>query len=225
MGKKILCPYHQDNTPSLHIYGEWAHCYVCQAHCLTSELNLPEYLAPTIRPEPTNVKERLKYIQGLPTKMIRGLQLPYDNSGYYVVYPVSEYYKRRNWEGKTRYIGPSGVKAPLYVCPGTASHLIICEGELNALSLYQALWGDYKIVSPGSASEMMRHIKSYLLYNKITIIADWDAAGAVHAGALRDHLLKARKTCRLILMTDDFNSILEKHGEEEVRARFEREIS
>jgi hypothetical protein len=221
MGNKVLCPIHNDHEPSMTVYGKWAHCHVCKANILASELNLPENRS-IPRPEPTNVPERIKYIKSLPTKMIRGLQLPYDNSGFYLVWPQENYYKRRNYEGKVRYIGPSGVKAPLLVCPGTASHLIVVEGELNALSLYGAAWGEYKIVSPGSAAEFLRHVKYYLGYSKITIIADYDAAGLVHGCQLKDLLLKSGKRVNLELMRKDFNQILQDENEEAVRATFER---
>ncbi len=226
MSKKVLCPVHEDHEPSMHIYGENAYCFVCKASIPSAELNIPENKH-IPRPEPTNVPDRIKYIQGLPTKMIRGLQLPYDNSGYYVVWPNIQYYKRRNFEGKVRYIGPSGVKAPLFVCPGTASHLIICEGEINAMSLYDCVNMDereFKIVSPGSASEMMRHIKYYLGYSKITIIADYDAAGICFGYQLKDLLLKNRKSVILALMKEDFNRILQDEGPDAVRAKFEEAI-
>ncbi len=110
---KIICIFHDDHEPSMSVYGSWCYCHVCKISVPTSELNIPEnrHLP---RPEPTNVPDRVKYIEGLPTKLIRGLQLPYDNSGYYILWPSKNYYKRRNHEGKPRYIGPAGVKASLY---------------------------------------------------------------------------------------------------------------
>jgi hypothetical protein len=32
VGRKILCPFHNDTTPSLQIYAHHYHCYVCGAH-------------------------------------------------------------------------------------------------------------------------------------------------------------------------------------------------
>lgn len=29
---RVLCPFHNDRTPSLHIYEDHYHCFVCQAH-------------------------------------------------------------------------------------------------------------------------------------------------------------------------------------------------
>lgn len=215
---KILCPVHNDHEPSMHIYGKYAYCFVCHANMLASELNIPE--GRTIpKPEPTNIEERLKYIRTLPTKIIRGLQLPYDNSGYYITWNNAAYYKRRNFEGRTRYIAPSGVKPPLFVCPGTETHLLVVEGELNALSLFESSYGEYKICSPGPASDFMRHIKYYLGYSKITIIADHDAPGIVFGCQLKELLHKANKQCTLVLMTEDFNRILQDKGEQAVREK------
>lgn len=216
----INCPYHDDHTPSMKIYGEVAYCFVCSISVPVTELKLNEKHKYVI-PEPTNVPERIKYIKSLPTKMIRGLQLPYDDSGFYVMWPQENYYKKRNNEGKTRYIGPSGVKAPLLVCPGTFSHLVIVEGEMNALSLYSIVWDGYKIVSPGSASELMRHIKYYLVYSKITVIVDNDAAGVVFGYQLKEILLKNNKSVTLCLMNKDFNQHLQDGGEEAVKQKFE----
>lgn len=226
MSKKILCPAHEDHEPSMHVYGDMGFCFVCKASIPIAELNIPENKIP--KPEPTNVAERIKYIQSLPTKIIRGLQLPYDNSGYYIVWPNQNYYKRRNFEGKVRYIAPSGVKPPLFVCPGTSTHLIICEGEINALTLYNCISMneyEYKVISPGPASDFLRHIKYYLSYSKITIIADYDAAGIVFGYQLKDLLLKNKKRCTLALMRDDFNRILQDKGEQAVRDKFEAAIA
>jgi DNA polymerase len=32
VGGKVLCPFHDDRTPSLHIYADHFHCFVCGAH-------------------------------------------------------------------------------------------------------------------------------------------------------------------------------------------------
>lgn len=226
MSKKVVCPAHDDHEPSMHLYGDTGFCFVCKASIPVSELNVPENKH-IPKPEPTNVPDRIKYIKNLPTKLIRGLQLPYDNSGYYIVWPQNNYYKRRNFEGKVRYIGPSGVRAPLYVLPGTAQHLIICEGEINALTLYDCINMDereFKVVSPGSASEMMRHIKYYLGYSRITIIADYDAPGICFGYQLKDLLLKSKKQTMLVLMKEDFSRILQDEGHEAVRLKFEEAI-
>lgn len=222
MSRKIICPFHSDSTPSLHLYDEWAFCFVCRVSVPISELNLdPSMLDRQARREPTNVTKMVEYIKGLTIKSVRGLQLPADCKGFYVVWPNGSFYKRRNWEGKARYIAPTGVTPPLFVYPGAAKHLIIVEGELNAITLHNVAYGDFKICSPGPASDFMRHIKYYSQFQRITIFADHDAPGVVFGVQLKNHLLSLSKRVNLITLTTDFNQTLQDSGEVAVKAQFE----
>lgn len=221
---KILCKFHDDNTPSMHVYGEWAYCFVCRAQCPSNELDLPEHVKIVPKKDPTNIVSMVKYIESLPKKDIRGFQLHVDELGYYIVWPEKNYYKRRNFTGNARYTAPSGVKPPLFVYGGTSKHLVIVEGEMNVMSAYRATWGDYKLVSPGPASDMLRHIKYYSYYNRITIVVDYDAAGIVFGCQLKEHLLKMGKHAKLVAVRQDYNQILQDRGEEAVREQFERDM-
>lgn len=225
MSKLIICPYHSDHKPSLRIYGEWAHCFSCGAHVLTSELNTPEAIVDNaFKAEPTNITNMIKYIEGLTIETVRGLQLHTSERGYYVIWPNKDYYKLRLKSGTTRYIGPSGVKAPLFTYPGSAKHLVIVEGELNAMTLHNCVYGEFKIVSPGSASELQRHIKYYIQFQRITIIVDYDAPGIVFGCALKEHLLQLNKRVDLIALKTDFNDVLVQQGEDAVKQLFEKEM-
>lgn len=221
---KVLCKFHDDSTPSMHIYGDRAFCYVCHAMCLTEELELPGHIRVVPKKELTNVPGMIKTIESLPTQLIRGFRLHVDELGYYIVWTDKSYYKRRNFYGKARYTAPSGVKPPLFTYSGTSKHLVIVEGELNCMSAYRATWGDYKLVSPGPASDMLRHIKYYSYYQKITIIVDHDAAGIVFGCQLKDHLLKMNKHVHLVTVKKDYNQLLQDSGEEAVREQFERDV-
>lgn len=217
MSDMICCPFHEDRRPSMKIYGDFAWCFVCKVSIPTKSLNLGEYQPATHR-EPTDIPARIKYIQSLPTKLIRGLKLHYDSEGFYIVWPDKSYYKKRMNSGKSRYIGPTGKKAPLLVLPsGTEHHLVVVEGELNALSLHQATCGDFTIASPGSASEFMRHIAKYGMYSRVTLVLDHDAAGVVHGCSVRDLLLKSGIRATLRTMKTDFNELLQQ-DEELIRA-------
>ena len=209
----------------MRIYSEWSHCFVCNAHILTKELELPEHLIDrAFKAEPTNIPNMIKYINSLPVATIRGLQLPYNERGYYVVWPNLDYYKLRLNSGNTRYIAPSGVKPPLFVYPGSARHLIIVEGEINCMTLHNCVFGEYKLCSPGPATDMMRHLKYYAQYQRITIIVDHDAPGVIFGCQLRDHLLTLKKRVNIIALDKDFNDILTSEGEEAVKCVFEREM-
>jgi hypothetical protein len=213
MMANINCIFHDDRTPSMTVYGDFAYCHVCHISVPTKELNIPSGIKHNKR-EPTNIDEKMAYIKRLPTKLIRGLHMPYDSEGFYVVWPDKKFYKKRLTEGKSRYVAPTGHKPPLYVCNGSSEHLLIVEGELNAASIYPSLWDEFKIVSPGSAGEMQRHIAKYLLYKRITIFADYDAAGIVHSLQLKETLLRHGKAVNLVLLDRDFNDRLVKDGEE-----------
>lgn len=204
------------------IYGPVAYCHVCNVSVPTSELELPNNFIYT-KPEETNIKDKMDYIASLPTKIIRGLQLPYDDQGYYIIWPSHNFYKKRLYSGKSRYIGPSGHKVPLFICPGTENHLVVVEGEINAASLYSVIWEGYKISSPGSAGELLRHINYYLGYKKVTLYVDNDAAGIAHGYQVKEVLLKHKKHVNLVLLDKDFNDILQKDPEE-LRRFFERTV-
>lgn len=220
----ILCPFHNDTRPSMRLYGKFSHCFSCGAHVLTEELDLPEHAKIIPKKEPTNITGMIRYIETLPKKDIRGFKLHTDDLGYYIIWPEKNYYKRRNFSGNARYTAPSGVKPPLFVYGGSSKHLVIVEGELNCMSAYKATWGDYKLVSPGPASDMMRHIKVYSYYHKITIITDYDAAGIVFGCQLKEHLLKMNKHAKLVTIRQDYSQILQDRGEEAVREQFERDM-
>ncbi len=223
MSYMVNCPLHDDRVASMKIYGDIAWCFVCHMSIPTTELNIIE--SPRLKQEPTNVPERIKHIKALPKKYIRGFDLHCEEDGsFYIVWPGENYYKKRTNNPKTRYIGPAGVKAPLLAFPGRSNHLIVVEGELNAMSLYEAIYGDYTVVSPGSAGEFMRHIALYKAYNKVTLILDNDAAGLVHGYQVKEVLLKSRVNTTIVLMNKDFNQILQDGGEDAVRAKFEEAI-
>ncbi len=225
---KILCPFHNDTEPSMHVYGEWAYCFVCQANVKASELNLPPS-AREIRAKknPVNIKERITYIKSLETKTIRGLELPYDDTGFYIVWSDESYYVKRTWTGKSRYVSPSGVVRPLfkfYKRVTVANELlVIVEGELNAMSLRQSITDDVDIVSPGSANNFVKYIKEYESYKNVLIIFDLDAPGVVFGVDLKNRLLTGRKVS-VHPMERDLNVILETEGKEAVQEEYKKAV-
>ncbi len=211
---------HNDTHASMTIYGDFAYCHVCCVNMSTAELNLPEYKV-VPKPEPTNISNMIKHIESLPKKNIRGHELHYDSSGFYLIWPFRNYYKKRTNSDKARYVGPAGHRAPLFVHPGSGTTLIVCEGELNSMSLAAALDHDYTVVSPGSASEFMRHVASFKLARKVILIMDYDAAGICLGSQVKEVLLKHNVSTKLILLKKDFNQIHQDEGLEAVRAEFE----
>lgn len=220
----------------MHVYHDGCWCYVCGYKCGLDEVTTKskevtiEQIKKIKEKEPEKVEEKIAYIDSLDKRKIRGLDLPADSFGYYVLWPDRKYYKLRRYDDRPRYVGPRGHRAPIFCIKskyngGTSKTAIIVEGELNALSLQQAFRDHrFHIISSGSVNEMARHFEFYLQFSKIYIIVDRDAAGVVNGLKLRDDLRKKGKSVTLIALEEDFNDMLQKNGKEEIKGRLKKEL-
>lgn len=209
---RITCtnPNHSDDTPSMTVYSDGAYCFAC-GWIDSSTVDLKSKSKTT-----ENIEETFEYIQSLPTKSIRELTLPFDDSGYYILWPTSNYYKKRLWLSGTRYLGPRGHRAPLLELGQPGNRVIVVEGELNALSLQLIYPG--KIVSPGSATEFTRHSKQLLTIGSIfTIVVDRDIPGVVAGLKLQNFLRQNGKRVKLVAIEEDYNQILQDRGKDGLR--------
>lgn len=214
---RIHCPYHDDKTPSMYCYEEFAHCFVCNAHVPVERVLDGEDIS-KVKQEAEDVVSRLRIIQELGIDRIRSLSLPRDNEGYYIVWPSGDFYKYRYFGEGQRYKGPKGHKAPVFNLGPDSNTLVVVEGEINALSLAEAFkTRRYAISSPGSCNEMMRHLPFYLTFKSISIIVDKDIPGVANGAALKAELIKRKKRVRLIACEKDINQILQDEGKEGVR--------
>lgn len=219
--QKINCPFHQDDTPSLAIYPTHYVCYGCGARGSHAELE-KEHPIPKGQPftrskviyKAEDLAASIAKIKALPTKRIRGHQLPYDNQGYYLVYPGNGYYLKRLFDapkGVSKYRYPYGQRNRLYWAQKTDSKtLYVVEGQFNALSL-SLLVPNADIVSPGSCTELIRpeYVKTYLQYKTVHVIVDKDAAGVVAGIQLKETLTKAGILATLTALEKDINRIHE----------------
>ncbi len=206
---KIRCtnPNHKDETPSMSVYADGAYCFSCGYS--TNSIKDPEYES---KPK-ENLEGSIAYIQSLPTKSIRGLSLPSDDQGYYILWPDRSYYKKRLFEGKSRYIGPRGFRAPLLKLGQPSDRVCIVEGELNALSIGLVYNGT--ILSPGAASNFMNYRDEYLTTKgDFTIVVDKDIPGVVAGLKLKEFLLKNKRLVSLVAKKTDYNQILQDEGQE-----------
>lgn len=234
MAKKILCPFHKEETPSCNIYSNGFFCFGCGARGpLTGLVGVKLPPAEELEPEPPEDLElSLAGISArtVPTK-VRGLTLPADARGYYLIWPDKDYYKLRVWEpGKgPKYLGARGHRRPLYWARRQAhSTLLLVEGEINALSLLEALKDEsYDIVSPGGCGDftpkkIREHLPTYLGYDTIIVVADGDKAGAeAIINALS--VFWANKINAVGLpMTPDANEMLVNEQQERIRDEIER---
>lgn len=223
---KILCKFHKDTRPSMHIYPRAYYCFVCQASGPLSDLGMsPQDLPEEIESE--DLKPGLDYIKSLPTKFIRGFDLPYDKDGYYLVWTDGEYYKKRRFEGEPRYLCPKGHKEPLYWVNRNLSDLLyIIEGQFNAMSLATVTYGD--VVSPGGVGNLTnkKDLTTYSKYTKLVIVVDDDPAGRAAGISLKAALTKVPYVS--LVFTDpenDLNDIHVKYGKEQLRKEFQKLMS
>lgn len=225
MAKKILCPFHQERTPSCVIYSDHFACYGCGKRGPRSALKGEYATMPIEDPEPEDLAEAFRYIDSLPFTEQRGLSLPTDRDGFYIVWPDRSYYKYRffsPWGPK--YIGARGHVKPLFTANTAASRVcLMVEGELNALSLAKAV-PELTVVSPGGSGNFSKKQIAALLtqmanYDILTLIVDEDAAGAKAVVEALPVLRLAGKRVWTWLMTPDANQTLQDVGVEALRSR------
>lgn len=221
---KILCPNHKDTNPSMHLYEERGYCFVCGYTCPVEEVASPTQMG-QIKKEKTDVDEMLQYISELPVREHRGLQFPTNSTGFYVVYPNAKFYKKRLFEGRSRYIGPRGHKVPLYVHEGKSDDVVIVEGEINARTLFEARVTIATIASPGSSTEMLTHLDKLLTHCGIfAIVVDRDVPGVAWGLKLKSELLKRGRRVILAALEKDYNQILQEEGFEKVKEVYRKEV-
>lgn len=201
---KINCTseLHDDNIASMEVYESGGFCFSCGYFDSEVIGGAPR--------EKEDIDATIRYIRNLPCREIRGLQLPYDYGGFFIEWPSNDFYKKRVFGGQSRYLGPKGHRAPLFLLSSqNTSRIYIVEGELNALSLKQVT--DGYIVSPGSANEMLRHLDTYLTLGHVfAIFVDKDKPGVINGLKLKDELVKRGKMVILEALEEDFNDKLQK---------------
>lgn len=234
---KVNCPYHKDDTASMHIYPDGrAYCFGCGKSINSDELlgkDIYKYAKKSgfKNTYKEDITKSLNCISKHPVKEIRGLQLPCDIAGYYIVYPNAPYYIKRVWDDKdkNRYRSPKGIVKPIYkvrqVKP--SEFLLLIEGQLNALtadSCFRQL--NTSIGSPGAASDFNRvaTIEYCLQYSKVCLIVDKDAAGVAAGIQLKQTIEKLGKRCVLYAMERDLNEILCTDGQEEVNKEIHKAL-
>lgn len=217
MRERIICPFHDEKTPSMVNYDTHWYCFGCAS-------TMP--IEGGVRKESINkykeqLEQKLAEIRQLPHRAIRGFNLPYDSRGYYVLYPNADYYVLRTWDDTTatKYRCPSGQKKPLYIEEGNNKLLFVVEGQMNAKTL--AVVTPATVISPGGCTELNKPdtVNYCLQYDNICIIVDKDAPGVVWGLELKEALLKHKKRVALYPMPADFNSLLVDYGKDAVIQR------
>lgn len=225
MRERVLCPRHQEETPSCVVYDTTAYCFGCNTNIPLEELGLtPDYSRPKEPPE--DLVKSLAKIDALPRALVRGFNLPIDENGYYLVWPERNYYKYRKFiNSEPKYVGPKGHKTPLYqIKVKGCDSCVVIEGEFNALSLTRVTVPS-DIISPGSAGHFYGKDSETLLqflrnYRKVFIIVDEDGPGVKAAIQLKVKLVAQGQPYTYIsLWPKDANDILVQDGEEKLEER------
>jgi hypothetical protein len=220
---KVLCPYHADTNPSMTLYDDgYGFCWVCWKQYRMS--GPTEARIKTQKP-PEDLDASLDKVSLLPKKMIRGLELPYNDYGYFIIWPDKSYYKVRKYKDDgSKYYGASGHKPPIFdLREGSTSTrtLLVVEGEINALSAKKSMpW--LPVISPGSAGHFKVHEDKILeickLYDDVVIWADEDDAGYECILQLGGSLQFMGKIVDFILSNSDANEILITQGVDKLRS-------
>lgn len=220
---KITCinPNHADSTPSMEIYSEGLYCFSCGFY-RPHNGSLDGVKLPKVAPvEPEDLEPALRRIGGLKSDVIRGLLLPADERGYYIVWPGGTFYKYRLFKGEPRFLAPRGHKQPLLHLrnDNKDAALVIIEGELNALCIDQLndLYGaGAQVLSPGSASSFISSEAQILeiakTYSRVLIWTDLDPAGIKALWHIYPKLVRLGIEVLEHTSTEDANDILVKRG-------------
>lgn len=229
--RKILCPFHEESTPSCVLYPNGYSCFGCGKRGPLSDIAGLD--VKTVLPVPReDLEASMRYILSLPKERIRGLDLHADKEAYYIVWPNGTFYKARYKDDrKAKYRCPAGHTKPLLVANESQSKsLIIVEGEINALSLAR-ICPQYTVMSPGGVGDFSTHSSKknytyYIRFDTILIIADKDEPGIRAVMELGAFLRNKRHDVRFKLMPTDANSILCAGGQEveNLRQEVEREL-
>lgn len=231
MNERIICPFHDEKTPSLVLYPDTGlfKCFGCGKSGKIKQLpkgaQKRASKAGKVTPK-EDLGKSISYIHGLSRELVRGLSLPCDEQFYYILWPGNQYYKKRS-KGRTKqkYYCPTGCQKPLFWLRNNCktSHLIIVEGELNALSIQRAnLFPPADICSPGGAGDFyskntMKNIRELTGYTYVHLIADDDEAGAKAIYELAEELKYYVPVITFHLMKTDANDILQEHGPDQLR--------
>lgn len=227
-GKRVRCLFHKEDTPSLTLFEDGHyHCFGCGAHGWIDQY--PELGTVELDEElgvkyVEDIKASLERISSLPKERYRSLELHFDQRGHYIVWPSNDYYKLRKRDAGSnsdKYRSPAGVsKRPFVLSPAApATTAIVVEGELNAISIWEAC-KFYPIICPGAATDFGSQEKSkfvdlYSPYKRLIVYTDADKAGCVAAINFKV-LMQQTHDVSIRLMERDFNEILQAKGKDGV---------
>lgn len=228
---KILCMWHDDRNPTMHVYSDGAYCFACGKQASLAEIGrYHEGLELPPEREPENLEESFAYIDSLPKVSLRGLEFPADEWGYFICWPGRDYYKKRLYdETSGRYRSPTGHKEPMFWARREGNpDLVVIEGQINCLSIAEACL-NVDVCSPGGVGNFSHkltknQLQEYYIYSTIVIVCDEDAPGAKAAINLYSQLISKGRKVAMKLMKPDANEVLCAEGKERLREEISQAI-
>lgn len=214
---KTFCPRHEDTHPSCEVYPEGGFCFAGCGSIPLEELGVEPGEVPPKEKEDLELK--YKYIVNLDETIVRGFPFFHDLQGFYIQYPESLYYAYRRYDNNPRYLYPTGHQAPLFWCRKQHHNTLwLVEGQLNALSIAKA-FPKADVCSPGSAGmfdskQLRKHLIELSKYSSIVIVVDADNSGIKAVIEAKGLLMSTVKYVSYVLMEEDANDVMLKHGSE-----------
>lgn len=229
MRERIICPFHKESTPSMVLFYETGRykCFGCGVSGKLTDIGIDAKGSYESKKE--NIKESIQNITQYPIKDFRGLKFHCDDTGAYIIWPGSVYYKKRYFDpapGYPKYKGPKGHNPPAFIAERDkkAETGIVVEGEINALSLAEVL-RNITIVSPGSASSFADVGELLKDYRNVLVIADNDPAGVMGIIPLVSELKKNAINTKVTLWDRDANEVLVNDGKTKLLEKAMAEIT
>jgi len=226
MLRHVECPYCGSSDAASQLPGKnIMKCFACEkAWAIKGEEYMPEQ---DFTDETWNIKETTRII-----KPIRGIspdifsqydyhKTPdgnhiinhYDNQGNIVAQKLRYPDKTFSWNGKAKKAVPFGMKQ----WRNGGKRIIITEGELDALSVAEAINGKYPVISinNGAASarnDLKEHIEFLNSYDEITLAFDNDEAGKKAVQDVSSLFTPGKVTIVNLGKYKDFNELLQDKG-------------
>lgn len=152
--------------------------------------------------------------RGFTNDTIKAFRIGYDDAcnGVVIPYPGKDYYITRiiGASGNGKYRKPKGLAEPLFIAGNPKAGLIVCEGQLDALTLLQEGADAVAAIGGGGA----RKLENIDGIKKAAIIADNDKAGKETAVRIKETLEEQNIVCKITRPTEekDVNEALKTEG-------------
>ena len=182
--------------------------------------NTSEYLKKCEKALSGSKGEKYLHERGFEDKILRECHIGYDENKKAVVLPYLNeegYYISRSIEGK-EYRKPKGKSEPLYQLGELSNVVYVTEGQLDALSLFQANL-QYVVAIGGGGTEKLKYIykKEADMPKRAVIVRDNDEAGIGTAKRIKETLSQNGIVSVIVSPPKEFkdsNDVLKKSKEQ-----------